>query len=90
MHYEDMDDTPDGSDTEVEVPELRFVPADSSRPLLATLQKQEFGVSRWSPFLKSIRAFSVVGLTMNSDECQSRFLGRGCDEALFCGKEVFQ
>ena len=26
-----------------------------------------FGVSRWSPFSKSIRSFSVMGLTMNSD-----------------------
>ena len=26
------------------------------------------GVSRWSPFLKSIRVFSVVGLAVNSDE----------------------
>ena len=26
------------------------------------------GVSRWSPFLKSIRVFSVVGLAVNSDQ----------------------
>ena len=25
------------------------------------------GVSRWSPFVKSIRVFSVVGLAVNSD-----------------------
>ena len=36
-------------------------------PFESAIKSRILGVSRWSPFLKSIRVFSVVGLAVNSD-----------------------
>ena len=45
----------------------RFFEGGFSEDFAGGSQRVLLGVSRWSPFLKSIRVFSVVGLAANSD-----------------------
>ena len=58
---------PPGSPRVVLWSQDRSMQDQSSQITRPTDHTHIFGVSCWGPFLKSIRAFSVVGLTANSD-----------------------